>query len=202
MNQRQDTTVPHTTSEQYAAMAAKGDLDAFEALMRRHEKGVYNLAYSRTFSPDDSFDIAQETFLRVYRSIASFRGESTFSTWLYRICVNVISDHQKKNNNRRKHEIPLEYSGPDGEETAYDLPDHTYNPETAALRGERVDLVRREIDKLSEKYRLPLVLRDINGLSYNNIAAILGLELGTVKSRIKRARESLKDILEKDGFFG
>lgn len=199
---RNRTNHPETriSSEQYAKMAQDGDVEAFEALVKRHEKGIYNLAYTRTYNHDDSFDIAQETFLRAYRALSGFRSESSFSTWIYRICLNVISDHQKKLHNRRAHETPLEYTDSDGSEATYDLPDDTYNPEQIALQNERTRLVRSEIDKLNEKYRVPLVMRDINGLSYNKISEVLGLELGTVKSRIKRARDSLKEILEKTGF--
>lgn len=201
MTGRKPDAQQRITSEQYAQMAVQGDLKAFEALMLRHEKGIYNLAYTKTYDPDDAFDISQETFLRAYKSLSTFRGDSSFSTWLYRICINVITDHQKKKGIRQKHETPLEYTDSDGSDVAIELPDNTYNPEQIAMDKERSAMVRREIDKLNEKYRVPLVMRDIGGLSYNKISEVLNLELGTVKSRIKRARENLKALLEKSELF-
>ena len=183
------------SSEQLARSAAEGNSEAFEALMIRHEKGIYNLAYTKTRNAEDSYDITQETFLRTYKALKTFRGDSSFSTWLYRICFNVIYDMQKKNAIRQHNEMPIEMTDNDGNESMLDLPDNSYNPEMLAIENERTKMVRAGINRLNEKYRVPLILRDINGLSYNKIAEILNLELGTVKSRIKRARESLKDIL-------
>ncbi|MHC1695384.1 MAG: RNA polymerase sigma factor [Eubacteriales bacterium] len=187
------------TIEQLVKKATEGDKHAFEQLVRHYEKGVYNLAYSRTGNRDDALDAAQECFLRAYRSLPSFRGESAFSTWLYRICFNCTNDMIKKNAVQNAATTPLEFVGEDGEEMSHEIADFTYDPERSALDGERSATVRGAIASLDDKYRVPLVLRDINGLSYKRISQVLELELGTVKSRIKRARDMLGNILKGRG---
>lgn len=159
------------------------DESAFETLVNRHKDKVRNIIFMTLGSGNTVDDIAQEVFLTVYRNLKNFRFESQFTTWLYRITVNKCKDHLRKIKIRNI----VTFFRDDDEEPGY-----TTSYETSNM----AEIVRQAIEKLPEKLRLPLLLKDIEGLSYQEIAEIAQCELGTVKSRIFRARESLKNILE------
>ena len=171
--------------------AKKGEMAAFESLVTAYERRVYSLALRTTGSEADAADITQEVFLRAYRSLDTFRGESGFSTWLYRITVNLCVDLARKNN-------PAESLD---DEQALEAPETrgAYQPETALANSE----LRRELDAalslVSEEHRKIVILRDVAGMSYADIAAALELEEGTVKSRLARARAALRKILIERG---
>lgn len=171
--------------------AKKGEMAAFESLVTAYERRVYSLALRSTGSEADAADITQEVFLRAYRSLDTFRGESGFSTWLYRITVNLCVDLARKNN-------PAESLD---DEQALEAPETrgAYQPETALANSE----LRRELDAalslVSEEHRKIVILRDVAGMSYADIAAALELEEGTVKSRLARARAALRKILIERG---
>lgn len=174
-----------------------GDVNAFETLVLSYEKNVYNLALRMVKNPEDASDMAQEAFIRAYNSLASFRGESKFSVWLYRIVSNVCLDFLRS---RTRHPtVSLSVENDEGEETELDIPDESQSPEALLERRLTRDSVRRGLDALSEEYRQILLLREIQGLSYDEIAETLSMELGTVKSRIFRARKKLCDFLLRDG---
>ncbi len=174
-----------------------GDVNAFETLVLSYEKNVYNLALRMVKNPEDAADMAQEAFIRAYNSLASFRGESKFSVWLYRIVSNVCLDFLRS---RSRHPtVSLSVENDEGEETELDIPDESQSPEALLERRLTRDSVRRGLDALSEEYRQILLLREIQGLSYDEIAETLSMELGTVKSRIFRARKKLCDFLLRDG---
>lgn len=174
-----------------------GDVNAFETLVLSYEKNVYNLALRMVKNPEDASDMAQEAFIRAYNSLASFRGESKFSVWLYRIVSNVCLDFLRS---RSRHPtVSLSVEDDEGEETELDIPDESQSPEALLERRLTRDSVRRGLDALSEEYRQILLLREIQGLSYDEIAETLSMELGTVKSRIFRARKKLCDFLLRDG---
>lgn len=174
-----------------------GDVNAFETLVLSYEKNVYNLALRMVMNPEDASDMAQEAFIRAYNSLASFRGESKFSVWLYRIVSNVCLDFLRS---RSRHPtVSLSVENDEGEETELDIPDESQSPEALLERRLTRDSVRRGLDALSEEYRQILLLREIQGLSYDEIAETLSMELGTVKSRIFRARKKLCDFLLRDG---
>lgn len=174
-----------------------GDVNAFETLVLGYEKNVYNLALRMVKNPEDASDMAQEAFIRAYNSLASFRGESKFSVWLYRIVSNVCLDFLRS---RSRHPtVSLSVENDEGEETELDIPDESQSPEALLERRLTRDSVRRGLDALSEEYRQILLLREIQGLSYDEIAETLSMELGTVKSRIFRARKKLCDFLLRDG---
>ena len=174
-----------------------GDVNAFEPLVLSYEKNVYNLALRMVKNPEDASDMAQEAFIRAYNSLASFRGESKFSVWLYRIVSNVCLDFLRS---RSRHPtVSLSVENDEGEETELDIPDESQSPEALLERRLTRDSVRRGLDALSEEYRQILLLREIQGLSYDEIAETLSMELGTVKSRIFRARKKLCDFLLRDG---
>ena len=183
--------------------AAAGDEDAFSSLMEQHERLVYNLAFQYTQNREDAADVCQETFLKVWRTLSAFRGESSFSTWLFRITQNAALDLLRKRSGNAALSLTVEHEEGDEEGREHDLPDAAveHNPAAAVEQKERAALVRAAISALRADHREILVLRDMRGYSYGEIAEMLGLELGTVKSRINRARIHVKEFLETRNFF-
>ena len=175
----------------------EGDVNAFEDLVTEHEKGVYAIAQRMTGNAEDAADMTQETFIKAYNSLSSFRGDSKFSVWLYRIATNVCLDFLRSRS--RKPTVSLSVEDDDGEETQMDIADESQSPEQLLERGLTRDAVRRGLKSLSPEYRQILLLREIQGLSYEEIAEALALEVGTVKSRIFRARKRLCAFLLEDG---
>ncbi len=188
-------------AEAMASRALNGDNEAFEAIVKKYERLVYNIAYQKTNNPDDAADVTQEIFVKVWRSLSTFRGESSFSTWICRIAVNACVDYIRKNH--RNHSVSLTEFDDEGESDGaeLDIPDAdvSVNPEAAAEKNENIAAVRKAIANLTDEQRTVILLRDIEGCSYTEISEITGLELGTVKSRINRARQSIKDFLIKNG---
>ena len=175
----------------------EGDVNAFEDLVTEHEKGVYAIAQRMTGNAEDAADMTQETFIKAYNSLSSFRGDSKFSVWLYRIATNVCLDFLRSRS--RKPTVSLSVEDDDGEETQMDIADESQSPEQLLERGLTRDAVRRGLAQLPEDARQILLLREIQGLSYEEIGETLGLEPGTVKSRIFRARKKLCAFLLADG---
>lgn len=161
-----------------------GDESAFRILVNRHKDKVRNLIYLQLGNTDYVDDISQEVFISVYKKLHHFRFESQFTTWLYRITVNKCYDHIRKTKVKNFfHTIS---------EDEEDKISFNEDPDNFDLK----ELIQAAISKLPEKLKTPLILRDYDGLSYQEISDILDAEIGTVKSRIFRARESLKKILE------
>lgn len=188
------------TREQEAAViqaVLDGDVNAYEALVKEYEKNVYNLALRMTGNSEDAADMAQEAFIKAYNSLTAFRGDSKFSVWLYRIVSNVCLDFLRSRS--RKQTVSLSTENDDGEEVELDIADETHSPEQLLDRSLTRDAVRRGLAALPPDHREILLLREIQGLSYEEIADVLGLEAGTVKSRIFRARKKLCSFLIKDG---
>lgn len=173
-----------------AQRAAKGDPAAFEEIVDRYQKMIYNVCLSKLRSREDALDVSQDTFLCAYRAIGSFRGDSKLSSWLYRICINCVVNHQRK-----KESIVSAEKDEDG--VGLELPDtdEGSDPQTALEKRERIRAIRRAIDSLPDESRQIVILREYENLSYQEIADMLGLEVGTVKSRLNRAREKIKKIL-------
>jgi len=173
-----------------------GDTNAFEALVLEHQTVVYNLALRMTANPADAEDCAQEAFVKAYRSLSTFRGDASFSSWLYRLTTNVCLDLLRSR--KRRGEVSL--TADDGEEDAeLDIPDPADSPERAAERRETRQTVREALEKLPPDFRAVLLLRELGGLSYEEIGEQMQLEVGTVKSRIFRARRKLAVILANEG---
>lgn len=161
-----------------------GDEASFRLLVNRHKEKVRNLIYLTLGNTDNVDDISQEVFISVYRKLSTFRYESQFTTWLYTITLNKCRDQLRKNKIRRIFSS-LSFTEDDPQIPAEASPDD---------KDIQV-IVRKAVARLPEKLRVPLVLKDFDGLSYQEIAEITGAEMGTVKSRLFRAREALKDIL-------
>lgn len=174
-----------------------GDADAFALLVDAHSKLVYNLCLRMSGNEQDAWDLSQEAFLKAYTNLSVFRGDSRFSSWLYKLTTNVCLDFLRKQN--RQKTVPLTYETGDGQEESLPIPDERFSPETEAERRELQAAVRRGLAQLPEGQREILVLRELGQLSYEEIAGQLHLEPGTVKSRIFRARKKLCGILMKDG---
>ena len=174
-----------------------GDVNAFGLLVEDQSKVVYNLCLRMVNNEQDAYDLSQDAFLKAYTNLSLFRGDSKFSSWLYKLTTNVCLDFLRKRS--RQKTVPLTYETDDGEQEYLPIPDETFSPETEAERRELRSSVRRGLSQLPEGQRQILILREIGQLSYEEIAGQLGLEAGTVKSRIFRARKKLCDILIKDG---
>jgi len=190
------------TREEEDVLVAKvqnGDTTSFEKLVLENQTKVYNLALRMVGNTEDAYDMSQEAFIKAYNSIALFRGESRFSVWLYRLTTNVCLDFLRSQG--RKSHGSLTYIGEEDDEKELEIPDDRFSPETLTEKKELREAVNRGLLTLPKDYRSILLLREIDGLSYEEIAETLSLEEGTVKSRIFRARKRLCAILTADGNF-
>jgi RNA polymerase sigma-70 factor (ECF subfamily) len=179
--------------------AAGGDLDAFELLVRRHQSRIYNFVLRMTDSPEDAAEVTQDVFVAAFRRLKTFRGKSKFSTWLGAIAVNLSRNRLVKNRRRRANETPS-LDAPvvtaDGEfcrETVSDEPSALERLELQAMRR----VVRDCIARLPIEFREVVVLRELQEMAYDEIADMLSLRAGTVKSRLSRAREAVKQCLQR-----
>ncbi len=172
---------------------SKGNIDAFEQLIEKYEKKAYNIALRILKNPDDAMDISQEAFIKVFKSIKTFKQESSFSTWLYRIVTNTCMDFLRKNSNK-VYSIDSPIQTDEGD-FSREIEDKSNSTEELFERKMTKELVHKSIDKLEHEHRIIVILRDIEGFSYKEIAKILNCTLGTVKSRLSRARDNLRDII-------
>lgn len=168
--------------------AAKGDSDAFALLLREKQSLVYNLAYRLSENREDALDISQEVFIKVWRSLGGFRGDSAFDTWIYRITVNTARDYLERERKHTRGKVD-EDDTPESMTASYETPEVQY------LDREEAGEVRSALGRLSEEHREILILREVHGYSYGELAEMLDIEEGTVKSRINRARAALKKEL-------
>ena len=167
--------------------AAKGDGEAFSQLMAAQEGRMYAVALRMCGHREDAQDCLQEAMLRIFRSISGFKGQSSFATWVYRITMNTCLDELRKKRNRTSTSL-------DGLlEAGWSPSDEFDTPERHALNREKSAEIRRVIAELPEDMRAAVVLRDIEGLSYEEIARVLDINVGTIKSRISRGREKLRE---------
>lgn len=174
-----------------------GDANAFEELVLKYEKTVYNLALRMVGDRDDAFDMTQEAFIKAYGSLSSFRGDSKFSVWIYRIATNVCLDFLRSKS--RKQQVSLTVSDDDDEDAQLDIPDPKADPEQQLIKKISMQSVEEGLKTLPDKQRQILVMRELGGMSYAEIGAALSLEEGTVKSRIFRARKRLCTFLLDSG---
>jgi len=188
------------TSEEELEVIQKvlgGDRNAFEEIVLANQKNVYNLALKMTKNEEDALDISQEAFLKAYRQLEGFRGESKFSVWLYRLTYNLCVDFLRKK--PRAGVISLTYQDEGDESHDLEIPDVRNLPEDSLIRRETRESIAESINALSPRYREILVMREITGMSYGDISETLNISEGTVKSRLARARLSLANILVENG---
>ncbi|MBP3486250.1 MAG: sigma-70 family RNA polymerase sigma factor [Oscillospiraceae bacterium] len=177
--------------------AQRGDQAAFGELVQLYEKKVYALTLRMCKNPDDAAEAAQEAFLAAWQGLKFFRGESSFSTWLYRLASNASVDLLRREQRHRG------AAGPslNDEETYADVPSDAPDPQTLAERSELRQQIEAGLRALTSEHREVLILREMHQLSYDEIARVLSLDTGTVKSRISRARKQLRNFLLRSGNF-
>ena len=187
------------TDRELVARAGAGDQEAFEQLVRDNQNRVYSLAVRLVGDREEAADLAQEAFLKAWQGLSSFQGESSFSTWLYRLTTNVCIDYLRRKKRRQEVEPAVSL---DDEDSGWAEPaDAGQDPQRKLEEAERSRALSRGLERLPEHQRQVLVMRELSGLSYQEIGAATGLDLGTVKSRIARARLALRKILLEDGNF-
>ncbi|MEW6516295.1 MAG: sigma-70 family RNA polymerase sigma factor [candidate division FCPU426 bacterium] len=175
---------------QLIARTLRGDADAYDALVTRYRDRLYALVYHMVLNAQEAEDLAQETFVKAYRSLGKFRQESNFYTWLYRIAVNLVYTQSKKSSRRRTlFTAALEA----GEPMGVHWPS---TPEELAQSEETKEMILKAIHQLDPRFRQVLILKELEGLEVAEVARILSLPEGTVKSRLYRAREDLRRLLK------
>lgn len=172
--------------------AQEGDRKAFEALVALHSRRVYNLALGYTGRHHDAEEIAQTVFVKVWKALPQFRGASAFSTWLYRLTLNACTDHYRRERKRRG---DLSLDDPD----LAPIRDAAPSPEEIVIQREEKAILRKALAELPEQHRVILILREMDGLDYQEIAQVLEIQVGTVKSRLARARRALREKLLAEG---
>jgi len=173
-----------------------GDESAYEVLIGRFQQPIYNLVCRLLRDPGDACDVVQDVFLKIFRRIGSFRGDSSLKTWIYRIAVNEAHNHSRWDGRHRRQEVDLD-GGEDSRSYSNTLPARGESPFDYVLDRERHHLIEEALADLDPSFRSVIVLRDVEDLSYEEIAEVLQIPLGTVKSRILRGREWLRKELEK-----
>jgi RNA polymerase sigma-70 factor (ECF subfamily) len=178
-----------------------GDQAAFEEMVSRYWDRIYSMVHQLLRNPQDAEEVTQDAFIRAHRGLANFRGDSAFSTWLYQIATNLARNRywywwRRRRDKSVSLDAPL---GAENDLTLADvIPAEVESPDDITVTQEFVDRIGGAMERLSAKHREVLVLRNIKNLSYEEIAVILGISVGTVKSRIARARESLRSRLTED----
>ena len=176
-----------------------GDKSAFEGLVIENQKNVYNLALKMTRNEEDALDLSQEAFIKAFNRLANFRGESRFSVWMYRLTYNLCIDFLRKKS--KINTVSLYYDDEAGESSPIEIPDLRDLPEDSTIRSELRKNITEGIYELPLKHREVIVLREVNAMSYEEVAETLGINTGTVKSRLARARLKLIEILKEKGTF-
>jgi RNA polymerase sigma-70 factor (ECF subfamily) len=201
LNRRADASsaevVLELTDQELVSRCKRGDHRAFRILVDKYQRRAYGIAIGILRNPEDAMDAAQEAFIKVFRNIQGFKGDSSFYTWLYRITVNVCIDHCRKHGKMR----PVEYD--ETFKRRDELGAQPINANTRAMHPSEVfenkelgGILNEAIEKLSENHRAILLLREVEGLSYEEIAEVMDCHLGTVMSRLHHARKNLQKVLK------
>lgn len=188
------------TDLELVTAAQQGDQAAFGALVEKYQAMAYSQALRMLGNPDDAADATQDAFLNAWRALPGFQGQSSFSTWLYRLTSNACIDLLRRSKRRPTLSITVADEDEEGPQET-DIPDERWSPERELERKETRQTVRSGLSALSPEHREVLALREFEGLSYQEIAQLLELEEGTVKSRIARARLALREFLLNSGNF-
>lgn len=189
---RRDWTAVADQELQWIEQCLAGDESGYQRLLDRHRQGIYGMAYRMLGDAEDANDVAQEAFVKAFTSLEKYDRRFKFSSWLYRIATNLCIDTLRR---RKGHTISLDAEDEDGRDLKSRLPDRNSDPSDLVQRSERGAIIKRALEKLDAKYRTVIVLRHDQELSYEEIASILGLPVGTVKVRVHRARQRLRDLL-------
>ena len=188
--------VYHSEDERLIERLRAADEAAYEELIERFQQPVYSLVYRLMDDPADAADVVQEVFLKVFRNITAFRGDSSLKTWIYRISCNEAYNQRRWFSRHRRNEVGLEAGDDDGARSLNSvLPDRGRSAFDMVCDREMHALVEEALTDLNAQFRAAVVLRDIEDLSYEEIAEVLQISLGTVKSRILRGREALRKAL-------
>jgi RNA polymerase sigma-70 factor (ECF subfamily) len=175
------------------AAAQRGDVEQFNALVRLYEGRVYNLCYRMLGDPDSAADAAQDAFLSAFRNLRSFRGGS-FRSWMLRIATNACYDALRAR--KRRPSVSLDIDADDEDSAPLQIADDAESPTDFALRRELATAIQQGLGELPDEQRVILILSDIEGLAYEEIAQITNTNIGTVKSRLSRGRARLRDVLK------
>jgi RNA polymerase sigma factor (sigma-70 family) len=177
--------------------AKNGDVDSFEQLINSSKTKAYNIALRHLSNEQDALDALQESYIKIFRSLNSFREESSFDTWVYRIVVNTCNDTLRKNNSTHR-TVSLYKNDADDQELFIEIPDYSGSPDRLLDKKETGKMILKSLEKLTPEHREAIILRDVQGFTYEEIAAILQVSVGTVKSRINRGRLILRNIILKE----
>ena len=201
MAANKDQAFTETAIQRIVQLAASGNERAFEQLVTMYESAVYNMAMYTVKNHDDALDISQDVFVKLWQALPTFRGECSIKSYIMKLTKNASLDLMRRRSRRQSDSLTVENDK--GEEIERDIADTSIdaNPEEAYLRAERIRKVREGIMKLDGEQRELIIMRDMNGMSYAEIASTLGLNEGTVKSRLNRARSALKKILTDGNYF-
>ena len=180
--------------KQLIQMAKMGDENSFESLILGCQSKAYNIALRYLKNEEDAMDALQESFIKIYRHLNSFKEDSRLDTWVYRIVVNTCNDILRKNSTRKTTDSI--FRSEDDKETVIEIPDSSGSPEEVFDKKEKSEFIVACMDKLSQDQREIIILRDIQGFSYDEISEILKCSVGTVKSRINRSRLKLREIMK------
>ncbi|MBM4371029.1 MAG: sigma-70 family RNA polymerase sigma factor [Deltaproteobacteria bacterium] len=185
-----------TDDKVLVARCREGDHDAFRRLVQKYERRIYGIVVGMIRDREEAWDLTQEVFVKVYRHLDTFEGNSSLYTWMYRIAVNLSIDHIRKRripgveyDDSRRHVEPVDLEAP--------LGTRSESPPQRLLREELVGKVNRALERLSTKHKQIIILREVEGLSYQEIADVLGISIGTVMSRLFHARRNMQVVLEK-----
>ena len=178
------------TDAQLVQSTLRGETEAYNIILKRYQRQVYNLAYRMLGNADDAGDLVQDTFLRAYGALSSFRQDASFLTWLYKITSNLCIDHMRSR--KSKGTLSLDFELEEGREPSAD---RSYSPEDTVIRGAVSDIVQKEVMNLPDRYRVVVVMRHLQGMSVEEIAGQLEIPTGTVKTHLFRGREMLRGRL-------
>ena len=187
---------PEREDARLASALRDGSEEAYELLVSSFQQPVYNLVYRLLADPAESCDVVQEVFLKVFRNIRTFRSQSSLKTWIYRIAVNEVHNYRRWFFRHRRQEVMLEDDREGGKNFSGTVPDRGRSPYDYALDGEKRVMIEDALARINPMFRAAVVLRDVEDLSYEEIADILDVSLGTVKSRITRGRDAMRRQLE------
>ena len=181
-----------TAAVERVRQAQAGDLRAFEELFRQHQRGIYNAVFQMVRSESDAADLTQDVFVRAYRALPRLQTPEAFTSWLYRIALNLARNHIRDNSRVRTDSLDRGYGDEDEESGQREIADERQNPADVAQTHDVQDRVRAAIAGLSEDHRSVISLHHLQGLSVEEIAEVMDCSVGTVKSRLSRARDNLR----------